>query len=112
MAWPLERGQAFNDRHHFHPVVGGVQLAAKQLLNMLARLEPNPPPPRAGVAIAGTIGVNFNGGQMQSFSVKGRLTRLSERATGAVATAVDRTVRQALDGKSRPAGTRLVANKR
>ena len=79
---------------------------------MLARLEPNPPPPWAGVAFAGAIGVNFNGGQMRSFSVKGRLTRVSERATGAAETAGDRTVRQGFAGKSRPAGTRLVANKR
>ena len=60
----LELAQRLQQGGHLHSVVGRVGLAAGKLLlvHLLRRAEPQDraPAARAGVAAAGTIGINFN----------------------------------------------------
>ncbi len=67
LAWPLEGLQALDHSSQLHAVVGGAQLAAKKLMNVLARLQTHAPAPGAGIAFAGAIGINFNVIQQWSF---------------------------------------------
>ena len=60
----LELAQRLQQGGHLHAVVGRVGLAAGKLLlvHLLRRAEPQDraPAARAGVAAAGTVGINFN----------------------------------------------------
>src|SRR5205809_440764 len=47
-------------RGQFHPVVGGVRLAAEQLFGVSAPLEQRAPTARTGIAFARTVGVDRN----------------------------------------------------
>ena len=109
LAWPLEGFQALDHGGQFHAVVGGTQLAAKKFMNVLARLQANPPATGARIAFAGTICINFNVIQQLSFEAVWRLMEVSERATGTVVAAGDRTARHGRPSSQRPPGTLLVA---
>ena len=58
--WALERAQRLKDSHHFHSVVGRLQLAAVQGLFRMTRTHQCAPAARAGIALAGTVGPDFN----------------------------------------------------
>jgi len=57
-AWAFKRFQRGNGRHHFHAVIGAVGLAAGKLFFRPAIHQYGAPPPRAGIAGAGTVRVN------------------------------------------------------
>ena len=105
----LEGLQTLDHGGQLHAVVGGAQLAAKEFMHMFARLQAHTPAPGAWIAFAGTIGINFNVIQQMSFVAAWRLMEVSERATGTVAAAGDRTARHWRPSSQRPPGTLLVA---
>src|SRR5262249_9106705 len=55
---PLQRFERGDRRHQFHAVVGGVRLAALELLFVIAEGEDRAPAARPRIAGAGTIGVD------------------------------------------------------
>ena len=57
-ARPLERRERRDCGHELHAVVGGVRLAALELLHVLASRENGAPAARAGIAGAGAVGVD------------------------------------------------------
>ncbi len=59
-AWFDKGVQRLNDRAHFHAVVGGVRIAARNFFFMLAITDDRTPAARPGVALARAVGENFN----------------------------------------------------
>ncbi len=59
-AWALESFQRADRAHQFHAVVGGMRFAAAQLALLAHGAQQCAPAADAGVALAGTIGKNFN----------------------------------------------------
>ena len=54
-AWPLERFERGNRRHQFHPIVGGVGLAAFQFLLVIAERQDRAPAAGAGITRTGAV---------------------------------------------------------
>ena len=61
-AGPLQRFQRRDRRHQLHAVVGGVRLAALQLLLDVAEFQDRAPAARPGIARAGAVGVDDDAG--------------------------------------------------
>jgi len=61
-----QRLQPGNGRHQLHPVVGGVRLATAQFALVPLVAQQRRPATGAGIAEAGTVGVDFDGFQYNS----------------------------------------------
>ncbi len=109
LARPLERFETFNHGREFHAVIGGTQFAAKEFVDMLARLQANAPASRTRVALASPIGMDNNVIQEISFEAVRPLIGESDLAKGTAVAAGDRTVRQRRPSSQRLPDTRLVA---
>src|SRR5699024_5808489 len=60
LAAGVQRLESLDDGGQFHPVVGGVLLAAEQLFLMAARTHPHSPAAWARVALAGAVGPHLD----------------------------------------------------
>jgi hypothetical protein len=61
-----QRLQPGNGRHQLHPVVGGVRFAATQFALVALVAQQRSPAAGAGIAEAGSVGVDFDGFQYSS----------------------------------------------
>jgi hypothetical protein len=61
-AWLLQCLERGNRRHQLHAVVGGMSLAAAQLLLVIAKGQDRAPAARTRIARAGAIGVDYDVG--------------------------------------------------
>ena len=69
-ARPLQRFERGDRRHQLHAVVGGVRLAAFELLLVIAEGQDRAPAARAGIARAGAVGVDDDVRQLRSFTAR------------------------------------------
>src|SRR6185369_17907679 len=58
----LERQQALDDSHEFHAVVGRLRLSAEHFLLPAAVAQEHAPAAGAGIALAGTVGIDLDDG--------------------------------------------------
>src|SRR5690606_6560894 len=60
LTWPLQLGQAADRRGQLHAVVGGLRLATPELLLHAFVDQQRAPASGAGIALAGTVGEDFD----------------------------------------------------
>ena len=59
-AGAIQAAQGLDDRSELHPVIGGVWRSTEYLFFLIAILQQRTPAARAGVALAGAIGMDYD----------------------------------------------------